>query len=150
MKNWPKVIGALASVLSVLSVTGAASAAWTKSGSGTGATGAVILGTPGSFTATCDSSSSAQVDFTWTIASFASGYSLLDSTSVNGTYTVFQTVSGGTATSANSGTALRPGNSQTLYFKIEATVGTNWTGNLSSSAGPRTLTHNGASNYTCS
>jgi hypothetical protein len=144
-----RIAAGVSVALSILSVAGVASAAWSnKSTSGNAAAGSISLGTPGSFGATCDSSSSRQVDFTWSTVANASGYKILDSTTgQNGTYAPLQTVTGGGTTSANTGNNL---NASTYYFEIEATVGSNWVGIASGASGPRTITHVSGNSYTCS
>lgn len=145
--RWSKCVVTILSVVGLLSTGGVAFAAWTnKSGSGNGAAGAGTLGTPSSFAATCHSGTSRQIDFSWSTVTNAGGYTILDSSTLSGTYSQLQTVSGGSTTSANSGNNLNAG---TYYFKIEATTGS-WTGGLSSASGPRTIVHVSGNSYTCS
>jgi hypothetical protein len=145
--RWSKCVVTILSVVGLLSTSGVAFAAWTnKSGSGNGAARAGTLGTPGTFAAACHSSSSRQVDFSWSTVTNAGGYTILDSSTFNGTYSQLQAVSGGGTTSANSGNNLSAG---TYYFKIEATAAS-WIGSPSSAAGPRTIVHVMGPSYTCS
>lgn len=152
--RWTKaVLGVIAS-MAVLSANGVASATWTnKSGSGNGAAGAVSLGAPASWSATCKSTSTqasadgAIVNFSWSAVPGAGGYVISDSTTSNGTYSPIVTVSGGSVTSSSYAFT----SSANEYFEIKATAGNSWVGSASSAAGPRTVNRSGnSSNYTCS
>ncbi len=134
----------IVSVLTVLAVlaavdasaaTSAQASAWAaslQSGSTAQAQAQPVPNPPSTVTATCTSTIGNTIIVSWSAVAHAATYSIFQSTSLNGTYTL-----GKTATSSPSTTnALLLG---TFFFKVTATVGINWVSAMSVASNSRTI-----------
>jgi fibronectin type 3 domain-containing protein len=131
------VLTALA-VLAAVGVTGAPSAqasAWAvalQSGSAAQAQAQPVPDPPSTVTATCTSTVGNTIVVSWSAVAHAASYSIFQSTSVNGTYTLGKTAT----TSPSTTNALVLG---TFFFKVTATVGANWVSARSVASNSRTV-----------
>jgi hypothetical protein len=120
----------------VLSAVPASASSWTVAAK-TGSTGESRAqagpAAPTGVSDTCVSSSEREVTVTWNAVTDASNYSVFKSTTLTGSYLSAATKV--TGTSWTSGT-LAAG---TVYFKVEALVGTNWVSAESTATGETTL-----------
>jgi hypothetical protein len=87
--------------------------------------------------ATCDAPTTAKtVTITWNAVTYASTYSVYDSTtSATGTYTL---VASGISTNSYTSGTLRKKN---YWFEVTAAVGTNWVSAMSSATGESTISN---------
>jgi len=117
----------------VLSAVPASASSWTVAAK-TASTGeARAQAGPTGVSDTCVSSSEREVTVTWNAVTDASNYSVFKSTTLTGSY--LSAAAKVTGTSWTSGT-LAAG---TVYFKVEALVGTNWVSAESTATGETTL-----------
>jgi fibronectin type 3 domain-containing protein len=136
-----RTIGSVLTVLAVFAVVGTTAAtsaqasAWptsVQSGSHAQAEAQPLPNPPSTVTATCTSTIGNTIIVSWSAVAHAASYSIYESNSANGTYTLGKTA----ITSPSTTAALLLG---TFFFKVTATVGTNWVSAKSVASNSRTI-----------